>query len=51
MSIKVPKVTGSENVLKHDDIVSLGREFEGIGESRFLNCCLVGNPLSAIYYF
>ena len=37
MSIKVPKVTGSENVLKHDDIVSLGREFEGIGESRFLN--------------
>jgi plasmid replication initiation protein len=42
MSIKVPKVTGSENVLKHDDIVRLGREFEGIGESRFLNCCLVG---------
>jgi hypothetical protein len=39
MSIKVPKVTGSENVLKHDDIVRLGREFEGIGESRFLNCC------------
>ena len=37
MSIKVPKVTGSENVLKHDDIVRLGREFEGIGESRFLN--------------
>jgi hypothetical protein len=31
-----------ESVLKHDDIVRLGREFEGIGESRFLNCCLVG---------
>jgi hypothetical protein len=40
-----------ESVLKHDDIVRLGREFEGIGESRFLNCCLVGNPLSAIHYF
>lgn len=38
--------TGSE-VLKHDDVASLGRGFEGIGESRFLNCCR--NPLSAIY--
>ena len=28
--------TGSE-VLKHDDVASLGRGFEGIGESRFLN--------------
>jgi hypothetical protein len=27
-----------ELVIKHDDIVRLGREFEGIGESRFLNC-------------
>lgn len=32
--------TGSE-VLKHDDVASLGRGFEGIGESRFLNCCLI----------
>ena len=31
-----------EAVLKHDDIVRLGREFEGLKESRFLNCCLVG---------
>ena len=31
-----------EAVLKHDDFVKFGREFEGIGESRFLNCCLVG---------
>ena len=34
-----------EAVLKHDDFVKFGREFEGIGESRFLNCCR--NPLSA----
>ena len=27
-----------ELVIKHDDIVSLGREFEGMKESRFLNC-------------
>jgi hypothetical protein len=40
--------SGNE-VLKHDDIVSLGRGFEGMKESRFLNCCLVENPLSAIY--
>ena len=26
-----------EAVLKHDDFVKFGREFEGIGESRFLN--------------
>jgi hypothetical protein len=28
-----------ELVIKHDDIVRLGREFEGMKESRFLNCC------------
>ena len=28
--------SGSE-VLKHDDVASLGRGFEGVGESRFLN--------------
>jgi hypothetical protein len=32
--------SGNE-VLKHDDIVSLGRGFGGVKESRFLNCCLV----------
>jgi hypothetical protein len=30
-----------EAVLKHDDIVRLGREFEGLKESRFLNCCRI----------
>lgn len=34
-------------VLKHDDIVSLGRGFDGMKESRFLNCCQ--NALSARY--
>jgi hypothetical protein len=38
-----------ELVIKHDDIVSLGREFEGIGESRFLNCCLVDNSWKELY--
>ena len=38
-----------ELVIKHDDIVSLGREFEGIGESRFLNCCLVNNSWKEKY--
>jgi len=37
LDIRVDK----EAVLKHDDIVRLGREFGGLKESRFLNCCLV----------
>jgi hypothetical protein len=43
--------SSGNKVLKHDNLVSLGREFDGVKESRFLNCCLVGNPLSAIHYF
>ena len=34
--------SSGNKVLKHDNLVSLGREFEGVKESRFLNCCLVG---------
>jgi plasmid replication initiation protein len=36
-------------VLKHDNLVSLGREFEGMKESRFLNCCLVGQNSNNLF--
>jgi plasmid replication initiation protein len=38
-----------ELVIKHDDIVRLGREFGGLKESRFLNCCLVNNSWKERY--
>jgi plasmid replication initiation protein len=51
LDIRVDK----EAVLKHDDIVRLGREFGGLKESRFLNCCLVGldnyNRLADFEYY
>jgi hypothetical protein len=43
-----------EVILKHDDLLWLGKEFKGIDEIRFFNCCLVDVDqrltLNDVYY-